>query len=228
MAERVLVIAPHPDDESIGCGGVVCLHRERGEHVRAAFLTSGERGVDGVTPEAARAIRETEAAAAAAVLGLEEIFFLRLPDLGLAENVGAVAERLGEVLWANPPGLIYLPHPDEDHPDHAATQSAVRAALAWAGAGRTPPELRGYEVWTPMSRYGWPEDVTRFMARKLQAVRCYRSQLRTFRYDRAVRGLNQYRGCLAGRCRYAEVFRSLDPGSPPTASGQQGTGNSKE
>jgi hypothetical protein len=66
-----------------------------------------------------------------------------------------------------------------------------------------------------MRRYDWPQDVTPFMARKLQAVRCYRSQLRTFRYDRAVRGLNQYRGCLAAGCRYAEVFQHL-PGGPAT------------
>ena len=55
-------------------------------------------------------------------------------------------------------------------------------------AGPAPPELRGYEVWTPMSRYGWPEDITRFMARKLRAVQCYRSQLRAFRRQDRVRG----------------------------------------
>ena len=210
MTPDVLVVAPHPDDESIGCGGAVCLHRERGERVRAAFLTSGDRGVSGAAPDAARAIREAEAAEAAEVLGLEETFFFRFPDLGLAENIEAAATRLGEVLRASPPGLIYLPHADEDHPDHAAALAVVRAALARLGS-RTLPELRGYEVWTPMRRFGWPEDVTRFMARKLRAVRCYRSQLQTFRYDRAVRGLNQYRGCLAGGCRYAEVFQYVDP-----------------
>jgi LmbE family N-acetylglucosaminyl deacetylase len=204
----VMVVAPHPDDESIGCGGVVCLHRERGERVRAVFLTSGERGMNGMALEAAREIREAEAAEAAAVLGLEEIFFLRTPDLGVAENAGTAAARLSEVLQAYPPGLVYLPHPDEDHPDHAAALAVVRAALARFG-GRPLPELRAYEVWTPMRRYGWPEDVTQFMARKLQAVRCYRSQLRAFRYDHAVRGLNRYRGCLAGGCRYAEVFQYL-------------------
>ena len=213
MKPDVLVVAPHPDDESIGCGGAVCLHRERGERVRVVFLTSGERGLMGISPDAARATREAEAAEAAEILGLEEIFFLRLPDLGVAENAGAAAARLGEVLQAHPPGLVYLPHPDEDHPDHAVTLAVVRAALARLG-GRPLPELRGYEVWTPMRRYGWPEDVTRFMARKLRAVRCYRSQLRDFHYDRAVRGLNQYRGCLAGGRRYAEVFQFLDAWSP--------------
>jgi hypothetical protein len=50
------------------------------------------------------------------------------------------------------------------------------------------------------------EDVTDVMARKLRAVRCYASQLGHFGYDRAVRGLNAYRGALAARTRYAEVF----------------------
>jgi hypothetical protein len=58
-----------------------------------------------------------------------------------------------------------------------------------------------------MTAHGWAEDISRFMRRKLRAVRCYQSQLEEFRYDRAVRGLNQYRGCLAARCRYAEVFQ---------------------
>jgi LmbE family N-acetylglucosaminyl deacetylase len=211
MGPVVLVVAPHPDDESIGCGGAVCLHRRRGEEVRVVFLTSGERGVEGVSPEAARALREAEAAEALGILGVCGEHFLRLPDLGLREALERGARQLGEVLGACRPALVYLPHPGEAHPDHEAAFPLVRAALARLPEGEPRPELRAYEVWTPMAAYGWPEDITPVMATKLRAVRCYRSQLRAFRYDRAVQGLNQYRGWLAAGCRYAEVFQYLDP-----------------
>src|SRR5207248_4439454 len=124
---------------------------------------------------------------------------------GLAENVAPGARRLGEVLAAHRPGLIYLPHPGEAHPDHAAALPIVRAAVRHVFREHPAPELRAYEVWTPMQAFDWAEAISRFMARKLQAVRRYRSQLGTFRYDHGVRGLNRYRGCLAARCRYAEV-----------------------
>jgi LmbE family N-acetylglucosaminyl deacetylase len=62
-------------------------------------------------------------------------------------------------------------------------------------------------VWTPLPAHDHVEDVTPAMTRKLRAVRCYASQLGHFRYDLAVRGLNQYRGRLAARTRFAEVFQ---------------------
>ena len=64
-------------------------------------------------------------------------------------------------------------------------------------------------------QYDHVEDITETMARKLRAVRCYRSQLAQYRYDRAVHGLNQYRGITAAKCRFAEVFKHFDV--PPTA-----------
>jgi LmbE family N-acetylglucosaminyl deacetylase len=208
---EIMVVAPHPDDESIGCGGMMCLHEQRGEAVQVVFLTSGERGIEGVASELAQSIREAEASKALAILGVERMDFLRLPDLGLWDAGTAAATRLGDVFKASPPRLIYLPHPQEAHPDHAATLPIVRAALAKAFAEGQLPELRAYEVWTPMEAFEWPEDISAVMARKLRAVRCYRSQLKNFQYDRAVRGLNQFRGCLAARCRYAEVFKYLLP-----------------
>jgi len=208
MADRVLVIAPHPDDEAIGCGGALCLHRRRGDPVAVVFLTSGERYTDDRPPETNRAVREAEARAAGHILGIGRIEFLRMPDMGLAENVRAAADSLAKVLALEPPDVIYLPHPAESHPDHAAALPIVRGALAGAAGKR--PELRGYEVWSPLTEHHWVEDITPVMATKLRAVRCYESQLRVFRYDRAVRGLNQYRGVLMGGGRYAEAFVGLD------------------
>jgi hypothetical protein len=60
----------------------------------------------------------------------------------------------------------------------------------------------------PIAEHDQVEDITGTMPRKLRAIRCYRPQLAGFRYDRAARGLNQYRGVLSGRCRYVEPFQS--------------------
>jgi len=91
--------------------------------------------------------------------------------------------------------------------DHRAALTVLRAALR--GAKRTAPELRGYEVWTPLSEHDHAEDITEVMPRKLRALRAHRSQLSEFNYERAVRGLNQFRGELAAKCRFAEVFQTL-------------------
>jgi N-acetylglucosamine malate deacetylase 1 len=105
------------------------------------------------------------------------------------------------------PEMIYLPHPLEWHPDHQAAWPIVQAALRQCRMAGI--ELRGYEVWTPLSLYDHVENISAVMPRKLRAVRAHRSQLAEFNYTRAVRGLNEYRGELAGRCRYAEVFQTL-------------------
>jgi LmbE family N-acetylglucosaminyl deacetylase len=210
MPERVLVLAPHPDDEAIGCGGTICLHRQGGDPVRVAFLTSGEQGLPGLTAEAIRSIRETEASDAAAVLDVEEIDFIRLPDLELDKHLERGAQQLAKLIGEATPDLIYLPHPGESHPDHEAVLPMVRLALLRLPTGTTRPELRGYEIWSPMTRFGWVEDISAVMERKLRAVRCYRSQLELFRYDLAIRGLNRYRGILAAGSRYAEAFEYYD------------------
>jgi LmbE family N-acetylglucosaminyl deacetylase len=207
----VLILAPHPDDEAIGCGGAICLHRRRRDPVRVAFLTSGERGLRGLSKKAIQSIREAEAWAAAKVLGIEHVEFFRLPDLGLDEVIVEAAKRLRSVLEVWLPDLIYLPHPDESHPDHAAVLPIVRHALLGFTGRPEPPELRGYEVWSPMSHPGWVEDVSAVMTRKLRAIRCYQSQIELFRYDRAMRGLNQYRGVMAAGSPYAEAFMYIAP-----------------
>jgi LmbE family N-acetylglucosaminyl deacetylase len=205
---NVLVIAPHPDDEAIGCGGAIGIHVARGDRVSVVFLTSGELGLKHLSVEKAWQQRESEAQASAEILGITNLTFLRQSDWFISDNVEETAAALRPVLYREWPGLIYLPHPGEWHPDHKASLSVVRAALR--GEDRAPPTLRCYEFWTPLPQYDHVEDITETMARKLRAVRCYRSQLAEYRYDQAVRGLNQYRGITTARCRFAEVFKDFD------------------
>jgi LmbE family N-acetylglucosaminyl deacetylase len=204
---NVVVLAPHPDDEAIGCGGTLCLHQQRGDRVAVVFLTSGELGLKHLPREQAWAVREKEAKAAAKILGVDRVFFLRLPDWTLGDHLKTAARALRPVLLAENPQRIYAPHAAEWHPDHQAALPVLRLALkAW----RPPlPELLAYEVWTPLPTHDHAEDISRVMARKLKALRAHRSQLGEFNYERAVRGLNSFRGELAAKCRYAEIFQTV-------------------
>jgi N-acetylglucosamine malate deacetylase 1 len=205
---NVLVIAPHPDDECIGCGGTISLHIKRGDTISAVFLTSGELGLKNLAKEEAWCIREAEAKRAGKILGLSELHFLRCRDWFLGEEIEIAATALAPILQRNQPELIYLPHEKEWHPDHKVCLPIVREAVARGNI--SPPKIRAYEIWTPLSECDHVENISETMSRKLKALRCHRSQLEEFDYVAAVRGLNQFRGALAGKCKYAEVFASVE------------------
>jgi N-acetylglucosamine malate deacetylase 1 len=207
---NVVVIAPHPDDEAIGCGGTIGRHTERGDRVVTVFLTSGELALKHLAREDAWRVREGEAMDAARVLGTAPPVFLRGNDWFLGDQIDVAASGLRPVLKQEQPEIIYLPHSQEWHPDHRSAGAVVRVALRYGTNAALA--LRTYEVWTPLPVYDHVEDITAVMERKLEAVRCYASQLSEFRYDRAVEGLNRYRGVLAGRCDWAEVFGSVVDG----------------
>src|SRR5690348_632327 len=96
---NVLVIAPHPDDESIGCGGTICAHAGHGDRVTVVFLTSGELGLRELTKEEAWRVRELEAEKAADILGVASVTFLRRPDRHVHEHIdeaaGALKPKIG-------------------------------------------------------------------------------------------------------------------------------------
>jgi LmbE family N-acetylglucosaminyl deacetylase len=204
---KVLVIAPHPDDECLGCGGAVALHAARADDVTAVFLTSGELGLKDLPHDEASAVREKEARAACAVLGIRTVKFLRLPDWSTGDDIAGAADKLRAVFETEQPELVYLPHPAEWHPDHRVTLPIVQCALREASFVR--PTLRGYEIWTPMAQYDHAENIGAVMDKKLAALREHASQIAGWDYVRAIQGLNAYRGVMAGRCDYAEVFQEL-------------------
>ena len=204
---RVLVIAPHPDDEVIGCGGAVCLHAKAGDRISAVFLTSGELGLKHLPKEKSWSIREREAKRAAKILGISKLYFLRQPDWTLGDHVQETTRCLVQVLEKEKPKSIYLPHPGDSHPDHQVAFGILRAASK--DLPNINPQLLGYEIWSPLASHDVVTDITRVMTKKLKALRAHASQLTDFDYVKGVIGLNQYRGEIAGKCRFAEVFQSL-------------------
>jgi LmbE family N-acetylglucosaminyl deacetylase len=182
----VLVVAPHPDDETIGCGGALARHAAAGDRVTVVVATSG-----GATRGGGRDVeaeRERECRAACAALGVGEPVFLRLPDGGLSAAVPRLAGELAR-LGAGA-AVAYAPALLDPHPDHRA------ANLALAAAG-LPAEVLGYEVWSPAAA-DVVLDVGGVWDRKEGALRCYPVALESVDYVAACAGLAAYRGATAG------------------------------
>jgi LmbE family N-acetylglucosaminyl deacetylase len=203
---RVLVVSPHPDDESVGCGGAIREHVIRGASVRVVFLTSGEQGGHGRLPKETLRVREAEARAAGAILGVGEMEFWREPD-GALRATGRLVERLAGSLRAWRPQLVYVTHDREMHPDHRAACRLVRRALRQASP-RTETRVLEFEVWTPLQRIDEIVDVSPHIKVKLAAIRAHKSQCAVMSFDQALLGLNRYRGEMHSwpGGDYAEVF----------------------
>ena len=203
---RVLVISPHPDDEAIGCGGTLCAHSAAGDEIHVIFLTSGERGSRAMGPAETAEIREKEAAAAAAVLGIAGIEFWRQPD-GALRSSGMLARKVAEAICGRKPDYLYATHGAERHSDHRA---AMRLTIRGLNLAQQPwPVVRLFEVWTPLQRWGFVQDISPHLEAKLRAIRCYASQSANLRFDDAAAALSRYRGIMHDAGEYAEVFLAL-------------------
>ena len=171
LPNRVLVIAPHADDEVFGCGGMLCFHSDRGDQVRVVVLTDGAAGDPDGTEADIQAAREAESRAAGEALGVSDHRFLGLPDGGLNE-VADLQARLQAELDEFDPDLVYAPSPQEMHPDHRTTSAMALRALA---TGRERRVLL-YGVNAQVTA-GALFDTTRFWERKQAAIEAFISQL---------------------------------------------------
>jgi LmbE family N-acetylglucosaminyl deacetylase len=212
---RVLVLAPHMDDEVVGCGGVLALHARSGARITVVYLTDGassdptleHRTVPGPQREAARRAlserRKREAREAADVIGIAQLEFLDRPDGALMAAPSLVSE-VSELIRRYRPDIVYFPCALEMHPDHFAA-ARLLAALADSGGGHERLLCRAYEAWTPLlpNRIA---DVSDVFDVKISALRKFESQLEHVDYVRAITGLNAYRAMTRDGHGYFEAF----------------------
>jgi LmbE family N-acetylglucosaminyl deacetylase len=146
-----MVFAPHQDDETLGCGGLIALKREQGISVNVVFLTDGRNAhAEALSNDAAAVERRQEALDALEALGVaaEAVQFLDAPDGGLGDLAGDTRERfvtrLAGMIQASGPGEVFLPHRKDRHRDHEAAYDLVWDALPLSGAS---PAVYEYPIW---------------------------------------------------------------------------------
>ena len=203
---RVMVLAPHFDDESIACGGTLLLHAAAGSDVRIVFVSDSSGALaDPAAAAQLMATRRLEMQQVAAALSPASVVELGFPDGALVRDERAIAQRLAEELQAFRPDQVLCPFPVDAHADHQATALAFAASTELAG---WRGEVLAYEVWSTL----WPNmaiDIGGVADEKARLIRLYASQMGDRDYVEAILGLNRYRG-LQHRVAFAEAFHRSD------------------
>jgi len=170
----VLIIAPHPDDEVIGCGGAIALHSQRGDNVTVVQLTDGARGGDGKCSGSELAdVRNKEAETAGKILGVKKVISLGYEDGKLLPDPATV-DSVHLLVKALKPAAIYCPSSFEIHPDHIAALFIALNLLERDGDLFSLFMYEVNEVMTP----GFIIDITPVKEKKDQALACFESQIR--------------------------------------------------
>lgn len=208
---RILVIAPHPDDESCGIGGTLALHRRQGDPVHLLFVTDGTNGdPDGRFGDDLASVRRREALEAARVLGGCTCEFLGLPDGHEVtdDDFEQVAGLFDAAMERFEPDLVYVPWSEEAHADHAHSWEALRRCYRRrTQSGRSTPRVLEYEVWSPLPA-DWIVDVTSTADAKRDAMLAHASQVAYTDYPHQLLGLAAHRSVyLPKESRYGEAFR---------------------
>lgn len=204
--EKVLVLAPCPDDDVFGAGGVIALHSRSQDEILILYLCDGSRGTKtGIRDLSLIPKRRKEGEAAAKIIGANELIFWRYADGKLSAG-RTTLKAMENVLKDFRPNLVYLPHFLDNNPTHLATNEIfVKAGKLLKDFN---PQVYGYEIWVPtfINRL---VNVSSVIETKKEAIRCHQSQLKSRNYLEAILGLNQYRGEVMGVGKYAEGFLAL-------------------
>jgi len=191
--KSAMVFSPHPDDETLGCGGTIALKRKLGVPVKVVFLTDGRYGrPEWIKPEEIIDVRKQEAGTALTILGVapSETHFLKQIDGDLEtlsdEQRRFLIEQLSKLLQSFMPEEVYVTHRKDQNTDHEATYKLVQAAISHSGI---QVDLFQYPIWmfwqSPLSfdlklkdiAGAYRLSIDSVQDKKNQAIETYQSQI---------------------------------------------------
>ncbi len=213
MNKRILVIAAHPDDELLGCGGTVALHAKNGGIVKSVIVCEGEshRYTDGEVDQK----RHTKEAAG--ILGVEEVFTLDFPDQQLDRfTLTEIIAPIEEIARSFKPEIVYCQYGGDVNRDHELlfkailvatrpTEEYIASVLAFDTASSTEwafPRSFVPDTWV---------DISATLHTKLEAMKRYESELREYPHPRSIKGLENKAFAWGNQCcmHAAEVFMTV-------------------
>lgn len=143
---RYLVVAPHPDDETLGCAGVMRVLVSAGAAVTVAVVTDGRHShrSNRITADELAAQRRRESIEACALLGVNDVRFLDFEERSLVAGEAALEARLASLIEDVAPCEVFLPSRRDGHIDHRVINTVARRVLARSGTERVVSE---YPIW---------------------------------------------------------------------------------
>ncbi len=202
---KVLIIAPHPDDEIIGCGGTIQYHINKKDDVFVHII--GNRVINHVEDE--EYIKKTvgQACKAATFLGVKKIFFSNLRDEQIGIKPIDVIVPIEQMIGKIKPEIVYIPNDTDTDQDHRVVAYACKVAC------RTIPKILSYEI-LGSTRDFTPNlyiNIKKFFPHKIKALRFYKGQMHPFPHPRspeALDALARIRG-VESKLFMAEAFRLI-------------------
>lgn len=207
---KILVIAPHPDDEILGCGATIAKHVNNNDIVTILVITNASVGAPEIYSKEQVEITRNEALNAHKYLGVENTIFLDFPAPMLnAFPEYKISKKISEVIDDFQPNILYLPYGGDLHQDHKAI---YRAALVSARPQNScsVKKILCYETlseteWAPLLDKpfipNYYIDVSQFFDLKISSLKYFKSQLKEAPHSRsieAVSALATFRGASVG------------------------------
>ncbi len=203
--KRMLVIAPHPDDEVLGPGGALSRYQAAGNDILVVYMSDGSVADADVTAEKMQQVRKKEAETIGQKYGFKQKF-LNYKDGALEANEESISAMKG-ILKEYKPHRIYLPSFMDSHRDHVVTNQVLVGALK--GVSFSGIDIFGYEVWTNLPFPNYAVDITGQFEKKIEMVSVYESQTAIFDYQHLCQSRNSLNHTMyvdTGSRGYAEVF----------------------
>ena len=223
MNKNILVVASHPDDEVIGCGGTIAKHVEKKDSVHLVFLS------DGVTSRKSSSknelkLRTNAANLSASILGVTSVSYLKFPDNKM-DSIPflEIVQKLEAIIINLKPSVVYTHHYGDLNIDHQLTHNAV-ITVCRPLPNSIVSEIYGFEVlssteWSnPLKSTFKPTlfiDVTKYLSKKLNSVNAYKQEMRDVPHSRSIKHIEilaQHRGYSVGvdMAEAFEVYRIIN------------------
>lgn len=207
--DKCLLIAPHPDDESIGCGGILYKHRDKFDCICVnSSAVNAVAESKNVTVDEEANTRISEFKKVMKKLEINNYWIYKIcGDQPLMYKVEELFEEYAKVLDFKKYDYIFVPYKYDSHREHRHVANSLVPRLIKRNGYKKTTKIVYYEVWEPMANINYFEDISDYVGEKKSLISIYKSQIYE-EYIKRMFGLHSYRGILTG-FEYAEAYRVI-------------------